>query len=450
MEGGDVIKKLFVLISALSIICISANVSHSDEYWAKTYGGSGDDEAHYIQQTDDDGDGVKDDGYIVAGYTTEEGSENSRVLKLNSDGSIAWQKTYGEFSFAGFPSYAERKAYFIQQTSEGGYILAGGTTCCGAGGVDVLVLKLDSNGNVTWQKTYGGSDDDYAYAIQQTSDEGYIIVYGPHCRGCGSNVLKFDSDGNIVWQKTYNNDLYPTKETLDFVRSIQQTTDGGYIIAGTGICPYVDHYHPNLMMKLDSSGNVSWMKVYGIIDIPTFIQQTFDGGYIVVGETAGSPGYLWLMKLDSNGNVSWEKVSSYEDEIIFAGSSVQQTTDGTYIVASTSMIYDYGAGIYQNSVCLLKFDSDGNIIWQKTYGGDWNSGARSIHLTADGGYIVAGYTEYLGAGGKDFFVLKLDSIGNIPNCNVINTSNVSISDFDVVGSDCSVIIDSTSATPCNG
>ena len=167
------------------------------QQWAITYGGSDWDEALLIQETDDG-------GYIVAGYTYSfgAGNEDIWVLKLDEDGNVEWQKTYGGSD--------EDWAHSIQQTSDGGYIVAGYTYSFGAGEGDFWVLKLDENGNVEWQKTYGGSDYDRAKSIQQTDDGGYIVAGSTYSFGAGYYdfwVLKLDENGEIP-NCPYGNDTY--------------------------------------------------------------------------------------------------------------------------------------------------------------------------------------------------------------------------------------------------
>ncbi len=166
------------------------------------------------------------------------------MLKLDSNGEIEWQKTYGGNKY----DYA----WSIQQTSDGGYIVAGSTYTFGAGESDIWVLKLDSNGNVSWQRTYGGNDYDYAWSIQQTSDGGYIVTGSTESFGAGGTdvwVLKLDGNGNVSWQKTYGGNDY------DYAYSIQQTLDGGYTVAGStrsfGSDPTSVY-----VLKLDSNGEI--------------------------------------------------------------------------------------------------------------------------------------------------------------------------------------------------
>ena len=145
------------------------------------------------------------------------------ILKLDQAGTVSWQKTYGGSGY--------EYAYSIQQTSDGGYIVAGDTSSFGAGDDDMWILKLDQDGTVSWQKTYGGvSGDDHAHSIQQTTDGGYIVAgYTDVLWGWRSDmwILKLDQTGNVSWQKTYGG------TDFDEAYSIQQTSDGGYIVAGT-------------------------------------------------------------------------------------------------------------------------------------------------------------------------------------------------------------------------
>jgi len=361
----------------------------------KTFGGSRYDYARSVKQT-------TDGGYIVAGYTTSFGAGyyDVYVLKLNSDGSLAWQKTFG--------GNGDDEAYSVQETTDGGYIVAGYTTSFGAGGYDVYILKLNSNGTLIWQKTFGGNGDDEAYSIQKTADGGYIVAGYTDSFGAGNPdvyVLKLNSDGSLEWQKTFGGGLD------DKAYSMQQTTDGGYIVAGCTESFGAGSYDAYIL-KLNSDGSLAWQKTFGggLDDKAYSMQQTTDGGYIVAGctESFGAGSYdAYILKLNSDGSLEWQKTfgGGLDDKAY----SMQQTTDGGYIIAGYT--WSFGAGWYD--VYILKLDSNENLVWQKTFGGNSRDEAYSIQQTTDGGYIVAGYTYSFGAGWEDAYILKLDSNGEL-------------------------------------
>jgi hypothetical protein len=377
--------------------------------WAKTYGGTKLEAARSVQQT-------TDGGYIVAGNTDSFGAGGSDlwVLKLTAGGDIQWQKTYGGTEWDEYP--------FIQQTTDGGYIVTGSTKSFGAGHYDIWILKLDASGKIQWQKTYGGINYEPATSIQQTTDSGYIVVGFTYSFGAGSGdlwVLKLDASGNIQWQKTYGG----TKDDRGYF--IQQTKDGGYVVAGSTTSFGGSWGERFWVLKLNAIGNIQWQKTYGLYgqlarQIARSIQQTADDGYIVAGEiwSFGAGHYdIWILKLDTNGNIQWQKTyGGAFDENVF---SIQQTPDYGYIVAgyahSSWSGEDWEFVVGESDGWLLKLDTNGDIQWQKTYGGTENDSSLSIRQTLDGGYIVAGITDSFGAGGSDFWVLKFDAAGNISN-----------------------------------
>jgi len=423
----------------LGIICIIfillLTLAHKEaiaqQTWSHAYGESDDDYATFIQLT-------SDGGYIVAGYTYSfdaPGYNDMWILKLDSSGNVTWQKAYGGGSH-------NEIATSIQQTSDGGYIVAGYTYSFGAGDNDFWVLKLDASGNVTWQKTYGGSYHDEAYSIHQTSDGGYIVAGFTGSFGAGGYdfwVLKLDSSGNITWQKTYGGSSY------EYANSIEQTSDGGYIIAG-----YTSSFGAGSqdmwILKLDSSGNVTWQKTYGgsESDMAYSIQQTSDGGYIVAGrmEPSGAGYYnFWVLKLNASGNVTWQKTysgSSYDE-----AKSIKQTSDGGYIVAGYTE--SFGAG-YED-IWVLKLDSSGNVTWQKTYGGSNDDRAKTIKQTSDGGYIVAGSTESYGAGYYNIWVLKLTATG--ASCGASGNTSITPASTSITPADSAATIAATSVVATN-
>ena len=380
--------------------------------WAATYGGADVDWAYSIQQT-------TDGGYIVAGVTLSfgAGETDAWVLKLRPDGTVEWQKAYGGIE--------NDWAHAIQQTLDGGYIVAGEIWSFGAGASDIWTLKLRVDGTVEWQKTYGGGDWDKASSIQQTSDGGYIVAGETKSFGAGdydSWVLKLRPDGTIDWQKTYGGG------GLDTAHSIQQTSDGGYIVAGWTISFGAGDYDV-WILKLTPDGTVEWQKTYGSVegDIATSIQQTIDGGYLVVG--GGGPegadlGDILILKLGPDGALEWQKTlgGSGWDE----ASCAQQTADGGYVVGGWAggPVRMKTTGGLETDVWVLKLRPDGTMEWQKSYWGVSAEYACSVIQAADGGYVVAGTTCSFGAGRGDVWVLKLNADGSInPSCNfTINRS----------------------------
>jgi uncharacterized delta-60 repeat protein len=354
---------------------------------------------------------TSDGGYIVAGGTDSFGADSADLflIKTNANGNIIWAKTYG--------GTGNDWALSVQQTSDGGYIVAGQTWSFGAGG-DIILIKTDANGNIIWAKTYGGTGDDRAYSIRQTSDGGYIVAGSTYSFGAGYRdffLIKTDANGNIIWAKTYGG----TDDEEAY--SVQQTSDGGYIVAGWTYS-FVAGNWDIFLIRTDANGNIIWAKTYGGTgnDWALSVQQTSDGGYIVAGHTNSfGAGYydIFLVKTDANGNIIWAKTygGTYSDYAY----SVQQTSDGGYIVAGWTG--SFGAGYVD--IFLVKTDANGNIIWAKTYGGtDWDE-ALSVQQTSDGGYIVSGYTYSFGAGGLDLFLIKTDANGNIGSCEIVQNAN---------------------------
>ena len=379
-----------VLVSAGSLILVGNAVADigtyaktaSEEEWNRTFGGASYDCGNSVQQT-------SDGGYIIAGSTTSYGAGHYDVwlIKTNSNENEVWNKTYGGSGADGGSS--------VQQTSDGGYIITGGTESYGAG--DVWLIKTDTDGDEEWNKTFGGAMPDAGLSIQQTFDRGYIIVGRTKSYGAGWDdiwLIKTDASGDEEWNKTFGG------PNTDLGRSAQQTTDGGYIIAGdTKSYAAVSLVY---LIKTDANGNKEWDKTLGA-DYGCSVQQTLDGGYIVAGTKYSYVTYrdVYLIKTDSDGNIEWSGV--FGDKGTDWGSSVQQISDGGYVI--TGYTWSHGAG--REDVWLIKIYPNGKERWNKTFGGSDSDAGHSVQQMTDGGYIIVGHTGSYGAGSSDAWLIKV-------------------------------------------
>jgi len=372
-----------------------------DTLWTRTYGGTNIDRGRSVQQT-------TDGGYIIAGDTKSfgAGGYDCYLVKTDADGDTLWTHTYG--------GTGTDYAYSVQQTTDGGYIIAGYTNSFGAGNYDVYLVKTDANGDTVWTRTYGGAAAEYAYSVDQTSDGGYIITGYTASFGAGGNdvyLVKTDADGDTLWTRTYGG------SGGDRGRSVQQTTDGGYIICGDTESFGAGDYDVYLV-KTDANGDTTWTRTHGGADSDHgySVQQTTDDGYIVTGYTnsfgAGSDD-AYLVRTDANGDALWTR--SYGGSDYDYGTSVQQTTDGGYIIAGDTE--SFGAGSVD--VYLVKTDADGDTVWTRAYGGTaWDQGYCIRQAADDGGYIVAAFTKSFGAGNYDVWLLKLAGEAPEPDVSI--------------------------------
>jgi hypothetical protein len=257
---------------------------------------------------------------------------------------------------------------------------------------------------ITFQKTYGGSNDEYIGNVQPTNDSGYVIIGTTRSYGAGDGdiyIIKVDAHGNIQWTKTYG--------TLYFEAgcNIKQTKDGGYILSGAGD---LENY---ILVKIDAEGNLQWNKNYGyFVGVNYGVQLTDDGGYIIVGSTDNSVigtgiGRTLCIKTDENGNILWCKKYS-----VGGGVSIAKTPDGGYAIAGE---YDFGYG--GSGTQLIKIDAHGNLLWSRGYGGAGTSGGPlyplSMKRTTEGGFIITGLADNYSIGNNyDVYVIKPDASGN--------------------------------------
>jgi len=370
---------------------------------------------------------------------------------LNSNGGIVWQKSYGGLLASGDDPKS------IIQTSDGGFIFAGNTGDSFPnyhGQADAWVCKLNSNGAIQWQRCYGGSQMDYARSIVQTSDGGYIFagltnsdngdVIGNH----GSYdywLVKLNATGTVQWSKCYGGSGW------DDAQSIIQTTDNGYIVTGEeqstdgDVTGNITGNETEWTVKLDNMGNIQWEKCYGGGITGTAglsILQTLDGGYITGGgarynggDVTGNHGGAdyWVVKITDTGNIQWQKCFGGSNDDY--GFSIVKTIDGNYAIGGYSSSADgevtgnHGLADYW----VVKLDTNGNMLWEQSYGGNMQEVCLSMISTSDNGLAIIGMTAgnsddvtgYHG-GPFDYWVVKLNPDSTTGINEISNPDGVSI------------------------
>ncbi len=461
-------RKLYLLL----LFFVSFIIHSQDILWEKSYGGTHADYLFDAQPT-------ADYGFILAGSSLSNKTGNKAednhgdldywIWKMTEKGELDWQKSFGGSGFDMLQS--------IKNTSDGGFILAGTSSSAKSfqkkenckGLSDFWVIKLNAAGDEQWQRTIGGNGQEELLCAFQTKDGGYILggssssspnsistskfdekslITDPYAKSEKSRgnmdywIVKLDKQGVIEWQKTYGG------QYADLLRSMEQTSDNGYILAGYSNSPISgDKTEGNKgagdywVLKLNDTGEIQWQKAYGADgdDQPYVIHQTKDGGYIIGGNSNSSSALssqggivgngtdYWILKLDEEGEVVWSKTFDFGKVDILT--SLVENNDGTYLIGgharnsaprsggglmskAASLIVKEKDGI--NDYIALKINDQGEEIWSKTVGSGGEDILRKLIETRDGGYLMAG-TSNSGSskdknsniGSNDFWVVKL-------------------------------------------
>ena len=373
-------------------------------------------------------------GFVIAGntYDSNTGKSDIFILKLDTNGDVQWLKTYG--------GDLNDNASSIIQTSGGGYVIAGQTERMEEFQIDIWISKLDSLGTAEWQKSYGTDTAmEGADSICQTTDGGFAVAattFFPDTSSSDIRILKLDPTGTIEWQYAYGG------PGIDYGPSVLQTGDGGYVVGGT--TKSQDRAYDFWVLRLDPSGSTTWQKSYGreFNETLSSVQRTSDLGFVLAGDDGRDKAIA--VKLDSSGNLVWQRTFSTLLFWELPVRSVQQTSDSGYLLGGYSV--PNGLPPYQIDAWIMKLDSTGSLTWRKRYGPRSvmvSATASAIVPTADGGILMAGdsesYSDY-----DDVWVLKLDSEGNINDgfCPFVNEASTLVEDGSMT------IIDTTmSPTP---
>ena len=377
--------------------------------WEQTFGGVMHDWGESVKQT-------TDGGYIVCGGTSSfgEGPADIYVVKTNSNGDVVWAASFGGVGPVGDAGTC------IEQTTDGGYIITGNVNQPTVGSgfqttANICLLKIDSLGTEEWLQEFDKNGAENGYSVQQTTDGGYIVT-GFTNSSNDMCVIKTDQYGEEEWSQLFVSE--------NGGRSIYETSDGGYIITGD----LGDGLGNNnvYLLKINVSGEVEWSQVFsedGYSGIGGSVQQTSDEGYIVCGTLYGSDDGDWnlyLVKTGALGELLWSQNFEGSDGCS-VGRSVQQTLDGGYIVCGSTGCFSGE----ESDVYLMKLDENGTEEWSQTFGGTGVDVGVSVQQTTDGGYIITGTTHSFGNGDGDVWLIKTDSEGNITNTSTIDLATQS-------------------------
>jgi len=369
----------------------------------KVFGGNGYDYGYSVVQT-------FDKGYVVAGTTSSfgSGSTDAYLLKTDSLGNFQWHKTFGWINIDQF--------YAVQETADSGLIMAGYTNSFGVGGYDMYVVKTDKVGNIDWWKTYGGSNWDFAYSISKTTDGGYILTGGTYSYGNGDEdiyLVRINSVGDTLWTKTFGG----TQQ--DEAKSAIQTTDGGFILTGF-TKSFGDLDGDVYTIKTDMNGDTLWTYVYhgNMPDFSTDVIETYTGNYIIAGQTksfglGGFDGYKIILSPSGNPVFFNYYGGASNDENFF---SIHESLGGRY--AMLGFTNSFGAG---DKDLLLYIENPYNGFHSATIGGANKDIGYSLSQTTDKGYIICGSTMSFSIL-DHIYLIKTDSNGVASgSTNVIDT-----------------------------
>jgi uncharacterized delta-60 repeat protein len=399
-------KKLFIpiMISTLLSVTLLANETPQKAKtptapelkftWKSTFGGSKKEFATSVVGLD--GGDVAVLGTCKSDRGFGHGREDLCVIRVNPKGKTLWKKAFG--------GKKRDLSSTLTQTSDGNLVAVGhGQSFNKSGDFDAYIVKLDTKGNMLWQRAFGGDELEHAYGVAPTKDGGVIVVGTTESYGKGNKdiyLLRLDKDGIKVWQKTLGG------QKDDIAYAITPASDGNFILTGSSNSYSKDEDLDFYISKISPKGKQIWAKAYGEEkkDIFRAITPTKDGGCVVAGETESYKSKhsdLDVMKLDVNGEQVWHQLFGFKS--IEYATGITQTPEGGYLVVGTTK--SMGHGKYDFYV--LELDPKGHLHWGNLYGGADKDIAHAVAKTSNNSFVIVGETKSFGNGDKDFFMLDL-------------------------------------------
>lgn len=362
--------------------------------WIRIYGGPQYDRGTGIDRT-------YDDGYIVCGTTTSysSGNTDAYLLRTDSNGLFLWERSFGGLNID--------NATCVHQTPDSGFVISGFTNSFGNGGYDAYLVKTDKNGDLQWEKAYGGSDWDFGNWAEPTMDGGYILCGESYSFGNSSQayVVKLNSDGDVQWEKNFGS------SAGDAANEIRLTSDGGFIMAGYNTSPVGDKDYA--LWKLHSDGSQAWSAVYGGTedDICASVDVCQDGGYLLAGHfTISGNRKYHFMKTAIDGSALNSRVdtpSTGEKSV----ARIRETIEGQYIMLINSTVGGFGG----KEIWMIKYDPANWFPFVSTFGGTYDEEAYGIVQNPDSGFTLAGHTETFGTGPDNIFLARNQKSGSYNN-----------------------------------
>jgi hypothetical protein len=310
---------------------------------------------------------------------------------------IAFQVIQPQWSHTFGGSHDEYSTGFVE-CSSGGYAIAGTTQSFGNGARDAWLIRTDASGSHMWNRTFGGTEDDYGYDVIECSGGGFLVAGKTKSFDGGREsawLIRTDADGNLIWSRTYVG-------TEGF--RLLEYSGGGFVVAGS-------YGSDGWLLRTDNSGIAIWNRTYGGTEwdqIHGLVENT-DGGFALSGQTRsyGAGQYdLWLVITNSIGSILENRVSGGTDGDY--GVSIVECTGGGYAISGRTT--SFGAGSLD--AWLVRTDSSGSRVWDQTYGGAAEERGSDLVECEQGGFAIAGYTESLGAGDWDMWLIRTDNMGN--------------------------------------